>query len=244
MSNYGHYNIRVAQIVGLEAAVYLTELLNINEKALRKNKVEENFFTIDREYIKERTTLSTERQLELEGNLLKVGILEKADNSVNTLSVNLTVLTSILMSPDEKLIKNITKIAQQKITKRGKDEAVRDSLKSNIETTNEELFAAYSDWIDAVYAKEGWMSKKAIVNAQSVVDAFANRNLDIALKVIDIASVNGYRDMTWAVNAYKRDYNVSYRINETSGVFRTSTGETSSQVLDIGETPKLSDEVF
>lgn len=245
MSNYGHYNIGVARIVGLEAAVYLTELLNINEKALRKKKVEDNFFTIDREYIQERTTLTCERQLELEGNLLKIGILEKSESgSVNTLSVNITLLTSMIMSPDEKLIKNLTKIAQKKITKRDKDTAVKDSLKTYIITTNEELIQAYSDWIDAIYAKEGWMSKKAVQCGEKVVDEFANRNLDVALRLIDIASVNGYRDMTWAVNAYKRDYTVSYKINDTTSSFGPSTGETMSQVSVLGEAPKLSDEVF
>jgi hypothetical protein len=31
MSNYGNYNIKVAHILGLEAAIYLNELLNIKD---------------------------------------------------------------------------------------------------------------------------------------------------------------------------------------------------------------------
>lgn len=34
----------------------------------------------------------------------------------------------------------------------------------------------------------------------------------MALKVIEIASISGYRDMTWAVNTYKSNYNVQYRV--------------------------------
>lgn len=229
-SNYGSFNITVAHMLNLETAVYLSELMNINEKALRKNKLDDNQFILDRKYITERTTLSIERQQELDETLIKIGVLEKAEDG--KLSLNITVLTSILSSPDEQLLKSITKIAKQPVAKKGtKAEAIRDNLKTNIVTTNEELIEAYSDWIDAVYAKDGWMSKKSVVCAQNVIDTFSNRNLDVALKVIEIATINGYRNMEWAVNSYKKDYNVSY-------VIQTPVSNISSAPV------KLSDEVF
>ena len=80
----------------------------------------------------------------------------------------------------------------------------------NITTTNEELREAYSEWIDTVYTKQGWMSKKSVVLAQQMIDNFSNHNLDIALKIIDIATVNGYRDMEWAITNYKKNYHVNY----------------------------------
>lgn len=217
-------------MLGLETSVYLSELMNINEKALRKNKIEENFFTIDRKYIESRTTLTPEKQEELEQTLIKIGILEKSDNG--RILLNITVLTSILSSTDEKLLKTVTKVAKQPAVKKGtKAEAIRDNLKTNIVTTNEELVEAYSDWIDAVYAKDGWMSKKSVVCAQNVVDTFSNRNLDVALKVIEIATINGYRNMEWAVNSYKKDYNVSYVVQ--------------TPIYTPPSTPvKLSDEIF
>ena len=57
-SNYGSFNITVAHMLNLETAVYLSELMNINEKALRKNKLDDNQFILDRKYITERTTIS------------------------------------------------------------------------------------------------------------------------------------------------------------------------------------------
>lgn len=234
MSNYGNYNIKVAHIIGLEAAIYLNELLNINEKAVRKNKIDTNhFFTVDREYITTRTTLTSERQEELDETLLKIGILEHTGD--NTLCINITALTSILMDPSEELIKNITKIAKAKTsTKRTKGQAICDNLKENIITTNEELRNAYSEWIDSVYAKDNWMSKKAVVVAQQVIDDFSNRNLDVALKVLEIATVNGFRDMTWAVNNYKRDYNISYKVIPPQPI-QSNTPVTKA---------RLSDEIF
>lgn len=231
MSNYGNYNIKVAHILGLESAIYLNELMNINEKALRKNKIEENFFTIDREYIQERTTLAEDKQKEIEANLLKIGILEKNETNGDTICLNITTLTSILMSPDEKLIKNISNLAHIKPTKSAKAKTIKNNLKKYIETTNEELIEAYGEWIDTIYSKNGWMSKKQVTVAQNVIDNFSNRNLDLALKIIEIATVNGYKDMTWAINNYKRDYNISYHITA------------SPQVVD-DIPPSVSDEIF
>ncbi|MBO5712106.1 MAG: hypothetical protein J6R47_04640 [Acholeplasmatales bacterium] len=235
MSNYISFNIKLAQILGLEAAIYLSEIMNINEKAIRKQKIEEDFFTIDRNYIEKRTTISIKKQQEIEKTLLKIGILEKSSETPDTISLNITILTSILMNPDEKLIKNINKIIKQnaKSPKAKKDDAIKENLRNYISTTNEELTQAYSKWIEAVYTKDGWMSSEAIVMAEETIDNFCNRNLDLALNIIRIATLNGYRDMSWAIKAYKKDYNVSFRVsNNTIPACPNTT------------VPQVSDEVF
>lgn len=225
MSNYVSYNVKLANILGLNTAIYISELLNIKDKAMHKNKVRGEYFTVDRKYIQERTTLDEAAQLALEENLLSLGILEKIKGNDNDLSLNVTALTSILMSQDEKLLKDISKIVKAKSSpKRTKSQVIRDNLKENIVTTNEELREAYSEWVDSVYAKDGWMSKKAVVSAQAIVDEFSQHDLDIALKVVGIAAINGYRDMSWAVNTYKKDYNIQYHIKPV----QTSPVELSS----------------
>lgn len=211
-SNYVSYNVKIAEVLGLHTAVYLSEIMNINDKAIHKNKLSGNYFSVDRSYLQSRTTLTVEEQLTIEDSLLKIGVLEKQSGE-NNISLNIQVITSILASSDESLIKDIAKIVKSKsVPKRTKAEVICDELKQNIVTTNLELREAYADWIDSVYAKEGWMSKKAVVSAQGVVDQFSNYDLDIALQVINIAAVNGYRDMTWAINSYKKDFNVNYKI--------------------------------
>jgi hypothetical protein len=242
MSNYGNYNIKVAQILGLETAVYLNELMNINEKAVRKKKIDDNIFIVDRQYIQSRTTIEPLRQEELETNLIKLGILEKTDKS-NNINLNITALTSILAAPEEDL-KGIAKIAKKtknSTSKSTKTEQIVNSLKGNIVTTNEELNNAYSEWIEAVVAKVNWMSKKAVVAGQQQIDEFANRNLDVALKVIEIATINGYADMSWAINSYKRNYSVPYQVTPT---ILSSSNESSN--TSTGQKPKLrlSTEVF
>lgn len=234
MSNYVHFNVKLAEILGLHTAIYLGQITDINEKAIRKNKVDENFFTIDREYITKRTTIAEKEQKEIENNLIKIGILERSNKDANTLLLNLTVLTSILMSPDEDLLKNIENLAKPKKSKT-KAEKIIENLKENIITTNSELRQAYFDWIDAVYSKDGFMTKAAVIAAQGNIDKFSNRNLDIALKVLEIATINGYRDITWAINNYNKDYKVGYNV---------APQQTSSAASTPPTRKRLSSEVF
>ena len=208
--------------------------MNINEKALRKHKVEEDFFTIDRAYIHKRTTIDSKKQEEIEKTLLKIGILEKSKENSDTISLNITILTSILMNPDEKLIKNINKIIKQnaKSPKVRKDEIIKQNLKNQIFTTNDELLEAYGKWIEAVYDKEGWMSTEAIIAAQEAIDNYSNRNLDLALNIIRIATINGYRDATWAINVFNKDYKTDfYRDHPPVAVSQQRKVDISSEVF-------------
>jgi hypothetical protein len=112
------------------------------------------------------------------------------------------------MSADEELLGDVKKLKDKTKNKRTKAEAVKDNLKSNIVTTNVELIEAYSDWIDAVFSKEGWMSKKAVMLGQSTVDEFSGRDLDIALNLLNIAALHGHRDINWSIAKYKEQCKV------------------------------------
>lgn len=245
MSNYVHFNVKLAHILGLNSSIYLGQIMDINEKAIRKEKIDKNFFTIDREYITKRTTISEKEQKEIENNLIKIGVLERSTENADTILLNITVLTSILMSPDEELVRDISSLSKPK-QKRSKADAVKDALKQNIVTTNLELRSAYFAWIDAVYDKDGYMTKTAVVAAQARVDEFSNRNLDIALKVLEIAAINGYRDITWAINAYNKDYKVAYSFSSKSAA--SGTGAVTTVTKSTGSTTptrkRLSDAVF
>ena len=114
-------------------------------------------------------------------------------------------------------LKETPKIENKKTpTKRlTKADAIKTQLKTNILTENIELRQAYEDWIDAVYARNGWMSKKAVITGQQLVTTFSEHNLDVALKVIEIASVNGLRDMNWAIENYKKYYGTPVKSNRS-----------------------------
>lgn len=233
MDNYASYNIKVAEIFGLHPAIYLSELMNINEKAVRKSKITgEETFTIDRKYIEKRTTLSKAEQLKIDQSFKEIGLLKVDNDNQNTMSLDITVLTTI-MSGGKPLIKELKLItAKTSKNKRTKDEVIKDELKNHIQTTNPELYSAYCDWIDAVYAKQGWMSARSVKVAQKDIDDYSDRNLDVALKIIDIAATRGYREMEWAINVYKQDYEPTFRLKYTK------------QAPEFRSSNDLSEEVF
>lgn len=212
--NYISFNIKLANVIGLHSAIYLSELLNINEKAIRKNKITKDAFILDREYIRNRTTLSIEEQFVIEKTLFKIGILKQCESS-NSIQLDITALTSIMMSADEDLLRDITKIVDlKKNSKQSKAEKINLELKTNIITTNPKLRAAYYEWIDAVQSKDGFLHKKAVTSAQSLLEETCKNNTEEAIKILEIATINGYRDMAWAVNNYKKNYRPVYTVKQ------------------------------
>jgi len=231
-SNYVSYNVQLAELLGLHTAIYLSELMNINEKAIKKDKLDNNYFTLVRSYITSRTTLDEKEQLEIEDNLLKLGILEQGEQK-DTISLNITTLTTLMMDPDEQLIDKIAKLKKKSTNKKGrtKADAIKDNLKANLKVQNIELREAYCDWIDAVYDKQGWMSVKCVTIAEKTVDDFSNHDLDVALKLLEIAAIHSYRDIQWAINVYNQEFKVSYRTSPAPKKVTTSNAELSTEVF-------------
>lgn len=219
-ANYNSYNVSLAKIVGLHPAIYINTLLSINSKAINKQKLtNDEYFCVDRNYVQSVTTFDVEEQIQIETLLINIGILKKQENQEsNTLFLDVSMLASIMMSENESLVSNIQKVtaAVSKPKRKTKSDAIKEEMKGFVTATNQELREAYFDWIDSVYAKQGWMSKKSVISAQQVIDEFSHRNLDVALKVIEIAAISGYRDMTWAVNTYKSNYSVQYRVPQNN----------------------------
>lgn len=237
-SNYVNFNVKLAQILGLKPAIYISQIMDINEKALRKNKVDENYFTIDRKYVESRTTLTRDEQVSIEKDLLNIGILEKNTEKKNTICLNISVLTSIMMTPDEDLLKDISALSRGK-KKKTKSEVIEDNLKNNVLTTNEELRDAYYLWIESVLEKKGVMTKAAVILAQPLLDNFSNRNLDVALKVLEIAAIHGYDDLQWAINNYNKDFKINYNVSPVK-----VAPKAQSLNLDRCVRARMSDEVF
>lgn len=230
-ANLVSYNYKVAQLFGLHTAIYLAELLNINDKAIKKNKLSEGYFDLKREYITERTTLTTEEQLSIETNLVKLEILERVENS-NLIRINLDNLIRLMSTTDSVLIEEVQKVSKRKNKRLTKEESIKFNLKKLLDNvTNEELKLAYSTWIDSVYIKFGWMTKKAVEVAMKTIDEYTHRDLDMALKILEIASVNGYKDIHWAIVNYEKNYKLSYRANTTINKVATNLEDLSSEVF-------------
>ena len=196
--NLVSYNARIAQMIGLHPAIYLSELLTIEDKATRKSKKKNNYFTLDRNYMESRTTFSIEEQLQIDKCLIELGILVQDEEDKSMMTIDVNRLASLFMTDDEQIIDKI-KVVSTKKKRVTKQEGMIIGLQSHINCTNEELRVAYCDWIESTVSKSGWLSKAAVELAQQCVDNFSQRDLDIALDVVHIAALNGWRDMNWAI---------------------------------------------
>ena len=239
--NLANYNIKIAQVMGLHTAIYINELINISNKATQKGKlIADKFFILDRKYITKRTTLALEEQLAIDTKLNTVGVMQKADNEIDTIYLDIDNLAKIISSDDSDYLDKVKKKTQvktaalpgMKLTIRQKQ--VED-FKKGLTVTHPELRAAYEGWIEGVYANpKGFLSKKAIEIFISTVDQFANGYLDVALSVINIATVGGWRDATWAINKYNEEYNKSKTTRRRNALVDTTA---------IRDT-KLGEEIF
>lgn len=212
MDNYVNYNIQLAQILGLHPAIYISELLNINEKAVRKKKIIDDYFVVDRKYIEKRTTLDSIEQEKIDKFLIKLSILKQDTSNKNRLTLDLTILTSLVSATPATVrdLKSLVKsISPSK--KKTKAACIADELKGKVLTQNVELRQSYYEWIDAVMHKQGWMSATSVTSGEKVIDDYCDHDLDLAIQLLRIASINGYRDIQWAINSYEKDYMLSYR---------------------------------
>ena len=230
-SNYVSYNVNIASKLGLHVAVYLSELINIDSKAIRKGKItDEGCIKVDRHYITSRTTLSENEQREIEFKLVDLGILALSPTEQNEVALDLNRLSMLLMTDDAETLKEIRKITKsakpEKLTARRRE---FDKLKDNLVCYDDDLRVAFCDWIDGVYANpKGFLSDKAVEVFVGTVNDFAKGNKEVAYKVIEIATINGYRDANWAITKFKTDYINMYK----------------PRVTVTAQKPKLSEEVF
>ena len=209
------YNVKLANRIGLHTSIYITELLNINRKAILKNKLfDSTYFKVDRDYIEARTTLDKKEQRELDVVLVNLNVLKIHPTSNDIVHLDVDALSGILLDDDLQVAVNVKRAS--KIKKNSKKDAVSRALKMSISVTDPELRQAYDDWIDAVLLREGWMSKPAVVNGQRVIDSYTGKDLDVALEILRIAAISGYRDIEWAIEKYEKNRvsgSVSARLN-------------------------------
>ena len=240
-SNHVTFNIKLAQIFGLHSAIYISQLIDINEKALRKKKIDNDFFTIDRKYIQSRTTLEPTEQREIDTVLIKLNVLKKHPEKADKVSIDITTLTSIMMEPDEDLIKDISALAKQKKVKRTKEEQTLAFLQTLVVSTNPDVRQAYYNWIEAVITKDGYMTKPAVIAAQTTLDNYTNRDVPTMLKILEIGAIHGYREIQWAINTYVKDFAGNNKFIDTPPINVSTTQRPYAQPV---KRARISDEVF
>ena len=192
-------NKRLVKIAGFEVAAYWAELQSILKQVVKKGTADEQgFFTLDRDFMERETTLSVTKQLKCDEKLLSLGVLLKDPTNPNRISIGVNGMVAVIT--DEDTTKLAKTSAAKKDAKAAKIAGIKATMKKAILETDLELRAAYERWIDGMIDAENCRFTKAVVQLfEKTVTQYTN-DKSLRLKIIEIATVNSYKDATWAIN--------------------------------------------
>jgi hypothetical protein len=211
-SQYIMANIKVMKIFGREVALYWAELLNIIPKVVKKKKynVSTGFFTIDRSYIEDRTTLTVDEQYNCDMALSKAGILEEDADDKNLIRVHTETMVSLITEEDPKILKAISK--QCKVTAKAaaanKKEAVIVTMQRLADDPDTDIKAKYDDWVEAVYANKRYLTKASVQLFQNSLNSYTTNKVT-KIQLLDTAITHGWNDFNWVRSAFERNFNAS-----------------------------------
>lgn len=194
-------NKRLVRLVGFEVAAYWAELQSILKQVVKKQTADEQgFFNLDRDYLEKETTLTLAKQLKCEEKLISMGVILKDPANPNRLAISVTNMVEIITDEDTMKLKKSS--AVKKNEKEAKIAGIKLNMKKAISETDPELRAAFERWVDGMVDAANCRFTKAVVQLfEKTVTEFSVDKAD-RLKVIEIATVNSYKDATWAINRF------------------------------------------
>lgn len=193
-------NKRLIKLAGFEVAAYWAELQSILKRVVKKHTMDElGFFTLDRDYLECETTLTLNKQLKCEEKLISLGVLMKDPENPNRLSIGVHSMIEVITNEDTKKLKKSC-AAVKKDEKAAKIAGIKANMKKALLETDIELRAAYERWVDGMIDAANCKFTKAVVQLfEKTVTEYTN-DKNKRLKIIEIATVNSYKDATWAIS--------------------------------------------
>jgi hypothetical protein len=204
-------NIKLANMLGLDVAVYVAELLNIYPRVVVKKKEEllenEGYFELDRDYITKRTTLKVEDQLRIDTGLNKLEILSYRENDLNWIRLDVEKLCSYLVEDDIKAIHEIQRVSKlrREDTANAKRASVRLNLLAVLTETDPDVLTAYKTWIDAMLEAKKPLTRAAIEIYQRNLNDYTDVK-EVKIKILEIATSLAYHEFAWARDQYEKNY--------------------------------------
>lgn len=152
---------------------------------------------------------------------MKLNVLTKHKDDPDLISFNVLNFLAIVTGEDPEDIKKVKKEMKSSTTKAKKEtqkSIMIKNLKESITCSNYELLTALREWVDSICnnPKYGWLSKTAIKNFQDTLYDYTKGDLDMALRIVQIASIQCYRDCSWAIQVYEKDKELKTKQKEYS----------------------------
>ena len=192
-------NKRLVKLAGFEVAAYWAELQSILKQVVKKHAADEQgFFILDRDYVERETTLTVTKQLKCDDKLVSLGVMVKDTVNPNRLAIGVNNMVEVITDEDTTKLKKTN--AVKKDEKAAKIAGIKATMKKAILETDPEVRAAYERWIEGMIDAANCRFTKAVVQLfeKTVTEHTTDKNL--RLKIIEIATVNSYKDATWAIN--------------------------------------------
>lgn len=243
-ADYIMVNRNAIRVLGLNTAIYCSELLSIYKKVIKKKKfLEDGYFKVDRKYITDETSLEIEEQFKCDLNLKKVNIIKISETDPNIIFFDIEVFASVLASEDIKLLDSVSakvKIKNPKGTSESTRKHIIENLKNSIRCNTYEVLVAMRDWIDAIMAnKTKYLSVPQVQLFKDKLDDYCNGDLNLALELIKVATIHQYVDCQWAINAYEKDKAVQKSILQAN-----ISSNINMRTTEQKQTIELGDEIF
>lgn len=192
-------NKKLVKIAGFDVAAYWAELQSILKQVVKKQTADEKgFFTLDRDYVERETTLTVTKQLKCEDKLITMGVIMKDPDNPNRLAISVNNMVEIITDEDTTKLKKSR--AVQKDDKAAKIEGIKATMKRAILETDPELRAAYERWVDGMIDAANCRFTKAVVQLFEKTVTQYTQDKKYRLQIIEVATINSYRDATWAIS--------------------------------------------
>ena len=192
-------NKRLIKIAGFEVAAYWAELQSILKQVVKKHTMDEfGFFNLDRDYLERETTLTLTKQLKCEEKLTSLGVIAQDPENPNRLSISVHGMIEIITDEDTKKLKKTS--AVKKDEKAVKIAGIKINMKKVILETDPELRAAYERWVEGMVDAANCRFTRAVVQLFEETVTTYTQDKAKRLKIIEIATVNSYKDASWAIN--------------------------------------------
>ena len=192
-------NKRLVKLAGFEVAAYWAELQSVLKQVVKKQTMDEQgFFLLDRSYIERETTLTVNKQLKCEEELIELGALLRDAENPNRIAIGVNAMVAVITGEDTTKLKKSRKSSADE--KAAKIEGIKATMKKALVETDPEIRAAYERWVDGMIDAANCRFTKAVVQVFEKTITEYTTNKAIRLKIIEIATTNSYKDATWAIN--------------------------------------------
>lgn len=207
----GTYNLKIAQVFGLDVAVFWAALVLEAEKA-KENKAisKDGYFVINRDSLKTATTLNKTEQIVCEEILKKAdilaykGSLEKHEE----VAIDLQKMLGYIIEDDPETLKQLIKEVVEN-TKESRQMGAMLGFKAYVVTLvkDPKLALLLQDWVESIYTSceyKGRFLNRPQVNifVKSIQDF--SKDIEVQKAIVKIGIINAYKDAWWCIERYQK----------------------------------------